>query len=68
MLTLFMFVHARLLGRAQFKPWGIKKTPVPYMTEVVLTNVLVLSRIVYPCEDRFLNGPGLAPVLSAYDV
>ena len=31
----------RLLGRAQFKPWGVKKNSVPYMTEIVLTNVLV---------------------------
>ena len=30
-----------LLGRAQFKPWGIKKDAVPYMTEIVLTNILV---------------------------
>ena len=26
---------ARLLGRAQFKPWGIKKNSVPYMGPVV---------------------------------
>ena len=32
---------ARLLGRVQFKPWGVKKNSVPYMTEIVLTNVLV---------------------------
>ena len=32
---------ARLLGRAQFKPRGVKKNSVPYMTEIVLTNVLV---------------------------
>ena len=25
----------------QFKPWGIKKDSVPYMTEVVLTNVVI---------------------------
>ena len=30
-----------LLRRAQFKPWGVKKNSVPYMTEVVLTNVLI---------------------------
>ena len=29
----------RLLGRAQFKPWGVKKNSVPYMTEIVPTNV-----------------------------
>ena len=32
---------ARLLGRAQFKPRGVKKNSVPYMTEIVLTNALV---------------------------
>ena len=32
---------AWLLGRAQFKPWGGRKDSVPYMTEVVLTNVLI---------------------------
>ena len=32
---------AWLLGRAQFKPWGITKKSVTYMTEIVLTNVLV---------------------------
>ena len=32
---------AWLLGRAQFKAWGVKKNSVPYMTEIVLTNVLV---------------------------
>ena len=31
----------RLLGRVQFKPWGVKKNHVPYMTEIVLTNALV---------------------------
>ena len=34
-------LYARLLGRAQVKPWGVKKNSVPYMTEIVLTNVLV---------------------------
>ena len=38
------------------------------MTEIVLTNVLVLCWIVYPYEDRFLDGPGLPLVLPAYDV
>ena len=32
---------ARLFGRAQFKPWGFKKNFVPYMNEIVITNVLV---------------------------
>ena len=32
---------AMLVGRAQFKPWGVKKNSVPYITEIVLTNVLV---------------------------
>ena len=32
---------ARLLERAQFKPWGVKKKSVPYMTEIALTSVLV---------------------------
>ena len=32
---------ARLLGTAQFKPWGAKKDSVPYMAKIVLTNVLV---------------------------
>ena len=30
-----------LLGRAQFRPWGVKNDSVPYMTEVALTNVLI---------------------------
>ena len=38
------------------------------MTKVVLTIVLVYSRIVYPYEYGFLDGPGLPPVLPAYDV
>ena len=29
----------RLLGRAQFKPWGVKKNSAPYVTEIVLSNV-----------------------------
>ena len=44
----YLCLNATLLGRAQFKPWGIKKNSVLYMAEVVLTNVLVQSRIVYP--------------------
>ena len=36
-----LYLCTRLLGRTQFKPWGVKKNFVPYMTEVVLTNVLV---------------------------
>ena len=32
---------ARLLERAQLKAWGVKKNSVPYLTEIVLTNVLV---------------------------
>ena len=36
-----LYLCARLEGRAQFKPWGVKKNFVPYMTEIVLTNVLV---------------------------
>ena len=32
---------AWLFGRAQFKPWGVKKDSVPYITDIVLTNVLV---------------------------
>ena len=59
---------ARLLGRAQFKPWGVKKNSVSYMTKIVLTNVLVYCWIVYPYEDRFLDGPGLPMVVPAYDV
>ena len=34
-------LYTWLLGKAQFKPWGVKKYSVPYMTEVVLTNVLI---------------------------
>ena len=33
-----LYLCTTLLGRAQFKPWGVKKEP--YVTEVVLTNVL----------------------------
>ena len=58
----------RLLGRAHFKPWGVKKNSVPYMAEIVLTNVLVECWIVYPYEDRFLDDPGLPLVLPVYDV
>ena len=32
-------LYTRLLGRAQFKLWGVKKNSVPYMTEIVITNV-----------------------------
>ena len=38
------------------------------MTEVVLTNVLVQSRIVYPYEHLFLDGPGLPSMLPSYYV
>ena len=38
------------------------------MTEVVLTNVLIQSWIVYPYVDGFLDGPGQPLVLPAYDV
>ena len=31
----------RMLGRAKFKPWGVKKNSVPFMPEIVLTNVLI---------------------------
>ena len=58
----------RLLGRARFKSWSVKKNSVPYMTEVVLTNVLVQGWIVYPYEDGFLDGAGLPLVLPAYDI
>ena len=34
-------LYLRLLERAQFQPWGVEKNSVPYMTEIVLTNVLV---------------------------
>ena len=30
-----------LLGGPQLKSWGVKKNSVPYMTEIVLTNILV---------------------------
>ena len=33
--------YARLLERAQFNAWGVKKNSVPYMTEIVLIDVLV---------------------------
>ena len=29
------------LRRAQVKPWGIKKNSVPYMIEVVITNIQI---------------------------
>ena len=32
---------ARLLGRVQFKPWGVKKNSFQYMTDIVLTDILV---------------------------
>ena len=47
---------------------GVLKNSVPYMTEIVPTNVLVLSRIVNPYVDGFLDGPGQVLVLPAYDV
>ena len=59
---------AWLLGRAQFKSRGVKKNTVPYMTEIILTNILVLSWIVYPYVDGFLDGPGQPLVLPAYNV
>ena len=40
MLTKLLY-NCWVLGRAQFKTWGIKKNSVPYMIEVVLTNILV---------------------------
>ena len=38
MLIKLLYNHW-VLGRAQFKPWGIKMNSVPYMIEVVLTNI-----------------------------
>ena len=56
-----------VLGRAQFKPWGIKKDSVPYMIEVVLTNILVQGGVVYPYVNRLFYGSCLPLVLPSYD-
>ena len=48
--------------------WGIKKDSVPYMIEVVLTNILVQGGVIYPYIDLFLYSSCLSLVLSSYDV
>ena len=58
----------RPLGRAYFKTRGVEKNSVPYMIEIVLTNILIESWIVYPYIDSFLYGSGQALVLSPYNV
>ena len=40
-------INAWLMGRAQLKPWGIKKDSVPYMAEIVLTNIYIVYPYVY---------------------
>ena len=37
MLTKLLYNHW-VLGRAQFKPWGIKKNSVPYVIKVISPN------------------------------
>ena len=61
MLTKPLYCHW-VLGRAQFKPWGIEKHSVLYMIEVVLTNILVQGRVIYPYIDRFFYSSCLPPV------
>ena len=58
----------KTLGRAYFKTGGVKKNYVPYVIEIVLTNVPIESWIVYPDIDSFLYGPGQALVLPPYNV
>ena len=57
-----------VLRRGWFKPCSFKKHSVPYMIEVVLTNILVQGGVIYPYINGFLYGSCLPPVLSSYDV
>ena len=66
-MTIIVYV-CKPLGRAYSKTRGVKKNSVPYMIEIVLTNVHIESLIVYPHEDSFLYGPGQALVLLSYNV
>ena len=52
---LVMHIH---LGRAYFQVRGIKKDSVLDMVEIELTNIPVMSGIVYSDIDGFLYGPG----------
>ena len=47
-----------LFGRAYFKPRGAKKDSVPYVIEIVLTNVPIKGWIVYPYVYNFFYGSG----------
>ena len=68
-LGMTIIVHmCKPLGRAYFKPRGLKKNSIPYMIEIVLTNIPIESWIVYPYIDSFLYGSGQALVLPPYKV
>ena len=56
-MTIIMYV-CMPLGKAYFKTRGVKKNSVPYMIEILLTNVPIENGIVYSYVDSFLYGPG----------
>ena len=66
-MTIIVYM-CRPLGRAYFKTRGVKKNSVPYMTEVVLTNIPIESWIVYPYTDSFFMVLDRTLVLSPYNV
>ena len=49
-----------------FKPWGIKKYPVPYIVQIELTYISIKCGIVNFYVDGFLNSSGNAMVLPPY--
>ena len=65
-ITIIVYVQFPL-GRAYFKPRGVKKDSVPHITEIVLTNVPIKSLIVYPYVYSFFYGPYQALVLTPND-
>ena len=64
-MTIIVYVHMSL-GRAYFKTKGVKKNSVPYMIEIVFTNVPIESGIVHPYVGQALVLPpfNMTKVLS----